>query len=171
MCGRLTHIDFLRLLPSCVVFYVSLYGNSLRVCWAGKVLGGMRRPCGSSQCLRSQVTLCMARGGGASAAGRAAAIFRPGALRWSGSGAAADGQGGQHARRESASVERTGWWWGGASGSSCCLAQCAPPSRSRRLMPRGWCATPWRNGEALVRGEGVAVTAEGYWASHPRPFR
>ena len=119
----------------------------------------------------AQVTLCMGRAGGALTDARAVAIFRPGALRWSGTGAAAAGQGGHHARRESASVEQTGWWWGSASGSSCCLAQFAPPSRSRRLMPRGRCASLGRNGEALVRGEGVAATAEGYWASHPHPFR
>ena len=108
----------------------------------------------------------MARGGGPSADARAApAIFRPGALRWSGTGAAADGQGGHHARRESASVERTGWWWGGASGSIRSLAQFAPPSRSRRLMPRGRCASLGRNGEALelqihdmlISGFGVAL--------------
>jgi len=99
------------------------------------------------------------------------AFSAPGAVRWSGTGAAADVQGGHHARRESASVERTGWWWGGASGSSCCLAQCALPSRSRRLMPRGRCPSLGRNGEALVRGEGVVVTAEGYWASRPHQCR
>ena len=103
----------------------------------------------------TQVTLCMAGGGGASAAARAEAIFRPGALRWSGTGAAADGQGGHHARRESASVERTAWWWGGASGSSCCLAQLAPPSRSRRLMPRRRCASLGRNGEAWFGVKGL----------------
>ena len=68
--------------------------------------------------------------------------------------------------------------WSGRGGGGAALAVVAAAwlSARRRAALGGSCldegAPRWgRNGEALARGEGVAVTTEGYWTSHPHPNR